>query len=323
MSLRIAYIGAGGFTNQCMFPQLLRHNLELAAVCDLDEAKAAQAQRQYGFQSVYTDFRTMLEVERPEAVFCVGGPKVHFAVGVEVLERGFPLYVQKSPAPSAAATREMAELAAKRGVVCHVGFNLRSAPAVHQAKAILRGEEFGEPLLGVFRYGLCFGATMTDVVMDQHCHLVNLAQFLMGEVSSIAAVPSRIPDARDYVVTVQFESGAVGTLNFTSGQIPDKEFLYFEVTGNGTFLYSHECATLMWHRPVKPPWWKEPQPDYVYRHGAYGGQVTLETMGYIGDVANFIAAVKGEVEDRSPVGSTVGTMELCEEILKQVDPQDE
>lgn len=318
MSLRIAYIGAGGFTNQCMFPQLARHDLDLAAVCDLDEEKALLAQRRYGFNEVYTDFRKMLEVEKPQAVFCVGGPKVHYAVGMEVLDRCFPLYVQKSPAPDAEATREMTKLAKKRGVVCHVGFNIRSAPAVRQAKQILQSEEFGPSLMGVFRYGLCYGATMSDVVMDQHCHLVNLAQFLMGEVKSVTARRSSIPGARDYVVSVEFETGAVGTLNFTSGQIPDKEFLYFEVTGNGTFLYSHECATLMWHRPVKHPWWTEPQADYVYRHGAYGGQVTLETMGYIGDVANFIAAVKGEEADRSSVSSTVGTMEICEAILDQI-----
>ena len=110
MSIRIAYIGAGSFTNQCMFPQLARHGLELAAVCDLVEEKARLAQRRYGFKEVYTDFRKMLETEKPEAVFCVGGPKVHYPVGMEVLDRGFPLYIQKSPAPSAAATREMAEI---------------------------------------------------------------------------------------------------------------------------------------------------------------------------------------------------------------------
>lgn len=319
MDLRIAYIGAGSFTNQCMFPQLSRHGLELVAVCDLDEEKARLAQRRYGFKVVYQDFRKMLEVEKPEAVFCIGGPKVHYEVGMEVLDRGFPLYVQKSPAPSSAATKEMAQLAAMKGVVCHVGFNLRSAPAVRQAKAILQKEEFGRPLMAVFRYGLALGKTMADVVMDQHCHLVDLARFLMGEVKTIKVIKSEIPKARDYVVAVEFESGAVGTLNFTSGQIAEKEFLYFEVTGQETFLYSHECTNLLWQRPFKDPWWKAPQADYVFRHGDYGNQVMLESFGYIADVANFLAAVKGEEEDLCPISSTVGTMELSEEILRQIE----
>ena len=41
----------------------------------------------------------------------------------------------------------------------------------------------------------------------------------------------------------------------------------------------------------------------------------LETFGYVSDVVNFVAAVKGEEEDIS----TIGTMELCEEILRQME----
>jgi myo-inositol 2-dehydrogenase/D-chiro-inositol 1-dehydrogenase len=301
-----------------MFPQLQRHGLELAAVCDLDEKKALVAQQRYGFKKVYADFRKMLETEKPQAVFCVGGPKVHYEVGREVLDRGFPLYVQKSPAPSSAATKEMADIAVKRGVVCHVGFNIRSAPAIRQGKAITQVEEFGRPQMGVFRYGLCYGKTMVDVVMDQHCHLADLSRFFMGNVKTVKVIKSGIPNARDYVVALGFESGAVGTLNFTSGQIPEKEFTYIEVTGKDSFLFSHDCTNLTWRRPFKGPWWKAPQADYVFGHGSYGGDPRLEIMGYIGDVANYLAAVKGEEADVSPVGSAIGTMELCEEILRQM-----
>ena len=40
MGLRIAFIGAGKFTNQYMYPQLSRHDIELVAICDLVEDKA-------------------------------------------------------------------------------------------------------------------------------------------------------------------------------------------------------------------------------------------------------------------------------------------
>jgi len=318
MSFRIGYIGAGNFTNSCMFPQLHRHAIELAAVCDLDEKKALAAQARYGFKKVYTDFRKMLELEKPQAVFCVGGPKVHYEVGREVLDRGFPLYVQKSPAPTAAATKEMADLAAKRNVVCHVGFNIRSAPAVRRAKEIVQSEEFGKPLMGVFRYGLCYGRTMFDVVMDQHSHMTDLARMFMGDVKTVKVMKSGIPEARDYVVAVQFASGAVGTINFTSGQIPEKEFTYFEVTGKTSFLFCHDANNLTWRRPFKGPWWKDPQADHVFGHGAYGGDPRLDIMGYTGDVANYLAAVRGEEPDGSPISSAIGTMELCEEVLRQM-----
>jgi myo-inositol 2-dehydrogenase/D-chiro-inositol 1-dehydrogenase len=292
--------------------------MELGAICDLDETKAERARRRFGFGETYTDFREMLETEKPDAVFCVGGPKVHHSVGIEVLKRGYPLYVQKPPAPSSAAAREMAEAAASEEVVCHVGFNFRFAPAVQQAKSILRSEEFGQPLLGIFRYGLCAGRTAAAYVIDQHCHLLDLARFLLGDVRALQVTRSGLADARDYVAAVSFESGVVGTLNFTSGQIVDKEFCYFEITGQGTFLYSHGGASLVWRRACARRWWNDPQPDHVVERGMYGEHVGLEALGYFGDVANFVAAVNGDQEDLSPIGSTIGTMELCEEILGQL-----
>ncbi len=318
MTLRIAYIGAGGFTNAFMFPQLSRHEIELAAVCDLDESKALAAQKKYGFGSVYTDFIKMLEVEKPGAVFCVGGPKVHYEIGMQVLDRGFPLYVQKPPAPGSAQVREMTQLATRKGVVCHVGFNLRAAPATLQARQILKEKEFGRPLLGVFRYGLASTPSVAFNVKDQHCHLVDTARFLMGEVESVKALFTGKPEGRDYVVALRFESGAVGTLNFTSGQPFEKEFLYFEITGEGSFISSHGFERLTWTRSLNHPWWREPKADLVYTHGAYGFDVVLEMYGYIGDVENFLGAVKGEQQDLCPIGDTEKTAEVGEEILSQL-----
>ncbi len=322
MALRIAYIGAGGFTNAFMYPQLAMHDIELAAVCDLDEGKALLAQRRYGFAEVYTDFRAMLEKVRPDAVFCVGGPAVHYPVGLEVLDRGFPLYVQKPPAPTSAATREMAEMAARRGVVCHVGFNLRAAPAMLQARNVMREPAFGRPLLGIFRYGLCSAPTMPAYVLDQHCHLTDLARYLMGDVEDVNALKTAIPDGRDYVVAVRFASGAVGTLNFTSGQPIEKEFISAEVSGEGALLYSQGVDELVVKRAYDTqPWWKSGTYDQVYRRGGFGFHIEMGAFGYCGDVDNFLGAVKGEQQDLSPIADAVGSIALCEEILAQVGPK--
>lgn len=319
MSLRIAYVGAGAFSTGFVFPQLARHEVSRAAVCDLDERKARAAQERYGFERCYTDFRRMLDEVKPGAVFCVGGPAVHYAVGMEVLDRGLPLYVQKSPAPGSAATRELSDLAARRGVACHVGFNLRFSTAGMRSRAILDSGSFGDPMLGVFRYGLTIGATMHDVVMDQHCHLVDLARFLLGEIEAITAVPSAQAGSRDYVATLRFHSGAVGTLNLTSGQVPAKDFIRFEISGRGTMLFSRgTLAALVWQRDAPDPWWQRPTADEVYEPGAWGFD-RLEVLGYVGDVSNFLVAAAGGI-DRCPVESTVGTMEACEELLCQVAP---
>jgi hypothetical protein len=57
----------------------------------------------------------------------------------------------------------------------------------------------------------------------------------------------------------------------------------------------------------------------VLDRGPYGYD-PLETLGYVGDMDNFIAAVKGTAPDASPIASTIGTMAVCEELLRQVGP---
>ena len=312
--LKLAYIGAGAFSNGHMFPQLCRHDVRLAAVCDLVEEKAQAAADRYGFEAVYTDFRRMLEAEQPDAVICVGGPKVHYEVGREVLELGYPLYIQKSPAPSAAETRELADVAERNQTVCHVGFNIRSSEAVLRAAQYIADEQFGQVALIVIRYGLVSGQTLRDAVMDQHCHAFDLARHLGGEVRDMTLRRSQVSGDRGYVAALEFESGAVGTLNFTSHQIPRKEFLYFEVTGTGgDFLTCHDFD--LRYRSAEGP-------DAMHSLGNFAGPLReLEWLGYIADLANFFDAARGVAPDRCPVADTIRTMELCEEAYNQLREQ--
>lgn len=321
--MRIAYVGAGAFTSLFIHPHLhLHEGIELAAIADLDLEKAWKAQRKYGFRNAYSDHLSMIETEKPDAVFVVGGPKVHYAVGRDVLERGFPLYIQKPPASSSAETRELADLAERKGVVCHVGYNLRFTPAVQSLKRIMQQPDFGQALQGIFRYGLASTPSMRFNVMDQHCHILDLARFIMGDIREAHVMRSDLPGARDYVLAVRFATGAVGTISLTSGQLIEKEFVYLEVTGEGALAWSHGGHELHHRRAMPHPWWKNPEPDHVYGHTGWGCDISLAEYGYVGDTANFLAAVRGEEADQSPIASTIGTIELCEEILRQMGNPD-
>lgn len=319
MSLRIAHIGAGRFSTARIFSQLGMHDTVRAAVCDLDGEKAQQARERFGFGAAYTDFREMLERETPDAVFCIGGPDVHHAVGLEVLDRGFPLYVQKPPARTADDVRALDAMARKRGVVCHVGFNLRFTPAVLRTREIVGGEGFGKPLCGMFRYGLSVGRDPYFSIFDMHIHVIDLAMYLLGDITELKIVPATVPGCRDYVAAAHFASGAAGSLNFASGQVADKEFIFYEISGEESFLYSHQGTELVWRKRGQGAWWQTPPADEVLTRGWYGVNVTEQAMGYVGDVANFLGVVRGDCEDLAPVASTVRTLEVVEEILKLLE----
>ena len=314
--LRVAVVGAGRFCTKRILPQLERHDVEPVAVCDLIDEKAQAAKHRFGFAKAYTDFRAMLEAEKPDAVFCIGGPSVHYPVGSEILKMGFPLYTQKPPSWTAAEAAEMAALAKQAGVVFHVGFNLRSAPVALKAKEIVATEAFGGPRAMIFRYGLAASRKRITLV-DQHCHAFDFVRFMLGRLDVTNVTQASFADSVNYVVTVKSESGAVGAICCTSADIPQKEFLYFELTGKQGMVYTHGFRALEHLRPGDPA----QVSDEVYRRGLYLME-DLVWLGYYEDVRNYFAAVRGEEADRSPIADAVNSMEVTEEVFRQIGERD-
>jgi len=292
-----------------MYPHLAQHNVELVAVCDLIKEKARKAQEQYGFGKVYTDFREMCDREALDAVFCVGPYRMHYSVGKEVLERGRPLYVQKPPAANGQQAQEMADLAKRQGVVMHVGFTLRFSVAFQQMKRRMETEEFGRPTLCIVRY-LVRGGELRAAAIDMNSHAVDAARFFMGDIKELKVAAGRQEGVRNYVATVVFESGGVGTLNFTSELT--REICYFEVTGEKGHLLT--CHGL--------------NPRYQTPDGVGGGELIGElgenegphhASGSFGDVENFLNAIRGVAPDISSIDSAARTMQAVDEIIAQVE----
>ena len=256
----------------------------------------------------------MLELERPDAVFCIGGPRVHFEVGRDVLERGFPLYIQKPPALSSEETAILAGVARGAGVVCHVGFNIRTAPAILHARRIIRTPEFGDPTLMFVRYSLMNGDTLKSVLLEQHCHAIDLLLYFFGEPTRIQVQWGQKGEGRAYSAVIGFAGGAVGTVAAVNQQATAKEFVYFEISGpRQRFLTCHDFD-LVYRTPPD-------QPDIHYPRAATYQADRLIDFGYQEDVASFFKAVRKEAEDPCPVADTIATMKVCEEIYRQCRQQ--
>lgn len=306
--MKISYIGAGGFSSRFIHPQLGRHDVHLAAICDLDEQRARHAAACHGFERVYTDFREMLDREQPDAVFCVGPQAMQYEIGLQVLRAGFPLYVQKPAAISSKQTREMARVAGTAGVVCHCGFNLRSAPAIRRIRQAIASAEFGVPTLAIVRYGLMSREVWREAILDQHVHAIDAMLHLLGDWRSAQVTPILQEDTRGYVAAVSMRSGCAASLNTTHEMDPTDEFIYLEITGrDGHTVFSHD-GDLRYHRPGGD--------DVLMRRGTWNQQRLIDWWGYFDDVAGFLASVRGDEESICPVADTVRTMELGEEIAR-------
>ena len=107
---RGAVIGCGFFAQNHLhaWQDLAAEGLvELVALCDLDEGKAAHAARQFGVPRHYTDARAMLETERPDFVDIVTTMPSHRKLVERAAAHGVPAIVQKPFAPDIEDCRAM------------------------------------------------------------------------------------------------------------------------------------------------------------------------------------------------------------------------
>src|SRR5919204_845896 len=90
--MRVGVIGAGWIAEEHVAILARLDGVELAAVCDVDEARARALA---GEAAVYADWRELLDRERPDAVFVCTPPLVHREVTVDALGRGIHVYLEK------------------------------------------------------------------------------------------------------------------------------------------------------------------------------------------------------------------------------------
>ena len=142
MSLRVCMIGCGGFAQLCHGPsqrRLSAHrpDVELAACCDTDAGRAQAYGDAFGFARHYTDSLAMLAAEKPDAVILAVPPAFTCRAASLVLERGFPLLLEKPPGMSPAELDRLIAAATAGRAPAQVAFNRRYMPILRQARGVL------------------------------------------------------------------------------------------------------------------------------------------------------------------------------------------
>ena len=142
MNLNICMIGCGSFAQLCHGPAQRKYagahpEVRLAACCDVDESRARDYARAFGFARHGTDMLAMLAAENPDAVVMAVPPTMTCSVASLVLERGFPLLMEKPPGLSPAELNRLIAAAARGGARAQVAFNRRYMPVMRRAREIL------------------------------------------------------------------------------------------------------------------------------------------------------------------------------------------
>jgi predicted dehydrogenase len=226
-------------------PQLMPR---LVAIAGRDEAAVAEAAERYGFESHVTDWRELVEDERIQLFDNSGPNSLHAGPTVDAAEAGKHVFCEKPLARTAEESYELWQRVESAGVKHMTAFNYRFVPAVRLAREMIEAGALGEIHHFRGRYLQDWGTTTADAwrfrreeagsgaLGDLGAHVIDLARYLVGEISSVSAslatfMPGReVDDAFESVV--EFERGAVGTIEASRFAAGRKNGLCFEINGS-------------------------------------------------------------------------------------------
>ncbi len=314
--LRLGFVGAGEMANFAILPALHFAPIRLSAVCDIDEERARAAAGTFGAPRWYTDYRRMWEEEDLEAVVVQMHPRPRQAIVREALEAGLHVFAPKPPAPSLEATIDLSEASRRTGKTLMVNFERRFSFGVTRARAVMADPSFGgmTQLLCSFcsgpydEYrGRDYDGPVHAYVLDFAIHHLDLARYLGGEVRKLSLFHHEREGRIALAVAVEFESGAVGTLQLNSERVWWRNYDRIEITGHGEYVVLDGLWSLRRYTGEQNTFTEN-----------YSDQRSGELTGDGVALREFAEAIR---EDREPVASihdSIGTMRLYQALYDAV-----
>lgn len=301
--MRIGFIGAGGFARHTLYPALHLAPISLQAVCDLDEGRAKNAAEKFGTGRWYTDWNDMWMKEDLEALIISMGPHPRQELVLEALEAGFHVFVPKPPAPSLADAEALAEAAHRTNRTIMVNFQRRFSLGVRRAKEIMAGSSFGQ-LSQVF-CSFCSGKypNVEAYLLDFAIHHFDLTRYLAGEVAQVAVFRNEIGGQGAFAVALQFENGAVGSLQLNSQRLWGRNYDRIELTGQESYVVLDGLWGVKHYTSTQNTFTENYSDE---RNGELTGD------GY--SLTEFVNSIREEREPISSIHDCVGTMRLFEKV---------
>jgi predicted dehydrogenase len=303
--------------------------VELVSLCGRNAEERERARARLGWREGAGDWRELVADDRI-GLFVNGGPNdVHAAPTVAAAAAGKHVLCEKPLARNADEAWSMWQSVDGAGVVHMTGFNYRFVPAVRAAREIVSSGELGEVVHFRARYLQSWGwdapdawrfdpaAAGSGALGDIGAHSIDLARFLVGEIAALTAltrtfVPGRAVDDA-FAATVEFESGAVGTLEATRLATGRSNHHAWEINGSrGSLAFDQERMNELqvgdargFRRVLESgDWWP---PGHIV---GYGDTFTWEYLHLLGAIAGNHAV--------APVGATFEDGYRCAEVCDAI-----
>lgn len=218
--LGVALVGYGYWGPNIARNLQLLAGIELRALCDFDEARRADAARQFPAARCVSRLEDLLDDSTIEAVVVATPAGTHYELTKRVLEAGRHALVEKPLAMTVAECRELGRLADRAGLTLMVGHTFLYNSAVRWLRDHVQRGDLGE-VLYVHAQRLNLGRLRQDVnvLWNLAPHDVSILLYVLDE-QPVAVRAQGHGYVRDDVedvafLTLEFPGGCLGHLHLS------------------------------------------------------------------------------------------------------------
>lgn len=214
------------------------NQLEIVALCDLEEENAKDKAVKFDLPEtvkIYTDYKEMLKVEKPELVAIATESGKHAQIALDCIEEGCNLIIEKPIALSLEDADAIVEKAKEKNVkVCACHQN-RFNKSIRKIREAVEKNRFGKLFYGTahirwardheyYERAPWRGTWEEDggALMNQCIHNIDLLRWMMGdEVEEVVGMTDQLKnhfiEAEDLgIAIVRFKNGSYGIIEGTT-----------------------------------------------------------------------------------------------------------
>jgi predicted dehydrogenase len=241
--LRIAVIGAGHLGRIHARIAAALDEIELVAVVDPVEQARCSVAQEAKTQAV-EDFRSV--VGDIDAAIIATTTATHHAIGMELLNCGLPLLIEKPLAPTGDQASDLVATARKKDVVLQVGHVERFNPALTAVAADVRDPKYIE---ATRTSGYTFRSTDIGVVLDVMIHDLDVVLSLAhSPVEEVQAIGISVLGGHEDLATARltFASGCVAQLSASRVSFQQRRTMsIFTSRGSASINFATHEATVV------------------------------------------------------------------------------
>lgn len=247
------------------------HRVVLKAACARDKAKIQAFADQWGYESIETDWKKLLERKDIDVVDICTPNNMHKEIAIAAAAAGKMILCEKPLAMNSAEGKQMVDAVEKAKVANMVWYNYRRIPAVTLAKHLIEEGRLGKifhyrakflqdwtikadlPQGGQGLWRLDIAAAGSGVSGDLLAHCIDTAIWLNGRMDTVCAMTETFVKERMHNLTGKVEKVGIDDACTFMGRFANGSLANFESTRYArghkalyTFEINGEDASLAW-----------------------------------------------------------------------------